>query len=66
MAEELPFSLWVDRTTTKTETCKTPYSLVFRVEAVILTKLVISTGRYQLHTKDNNDRILAQDLDTMM
>ena len=64
-AEELPFLLWIDRTTSKVATCQTPYSLVFKTEAMIPTKMVIPTSRYLLQNQEDNNRILAQDLDTI-
>ena len=64
-AEELPFVLWADRTTAKTATCQTPYALVFGTEAVIPTEVVIPTARYLLQDPQTNNRILAEDLDTI-
>ena len=44
-AEELPFALWVDRTTVKNATGQTPFSLVFGAQAMIPTEMVIPTAR---------------------
>ncbi|KAI3733110.1 hypothetical protein L1987_64328 [Smallanthus sonchifolius] len=64
-AEELPFVLWADRTTTKNATGQTPFSLVFGTEAMIPTEMVIPTARTNLQTTESNNEALAQDLDTM-
>ncbi|KAI3783284.1 hypothetical protein L1987_42361 [Smallanthus sonchifolius] len=42
-AEELPFVLWADRTTTKNEIGQTPFSLVFGTEAMIPTEMDLET-----------------------
>ena len=63
--KELPFVLWVDRTTSKVATNQTPHSLVFGAEAMIPTEVVIPTARYLSQDQENNDKILAQDLDTI-
>lgn len=64
-AEELPFVLWADRTTTKNATGQTPFSLVFGTEAVIPTEMVIPTARSQLQNIQDNQEALIQDLDTI-
>ena len=43
--EELPNVLWPIRTTEKTSHKKTPYSLVFGSEAVILAEIGVTTQR---------------------
>ena len=45
--------------------CHTPYSLVFGTKAMIPTEVVILTERYEIQNQENNDKILAQDLDTV-
>ena len=47
-AEELPFALWADRTTSKNATGQTPFSLVFGIEAMLLTEMVMPTARRHL------------------
>ncbi|KAD5960505.1 hypothetical protein E3N88_11977 [Mikania micrantha] len=42
-AEELPFVLWADRTTTKNATDQTPFSLVYGSEAVLPTEMDLDT-----------------------
>jgi ribonuclease HI len=64
-AEELPFALWADRTTTKNATGQTPFSLVFGSEAVIPTEMTIPTARTIHQQPDTNAENLLQDLDTI-
>ena len=64
-AEALLFFLWVDRTNYKVATCQNPYFLVFRAEVMISTEVVIPTARYLSHDQENNDTILAQDLENI-
>ncbi|KAD3067186.1 hypothetical protein E3N88_35066 [Mikania micrantha] len=54
-AEELPFVLWADRTTTKNATGQTPFSLVFGSEAVLPTEMIIPTTRTSLQTIEANN-----------
>lgn len=63
-AEKLPFVLWADRTTSKMAIDQTRYSLVSETEVVTPTEVVIPTARYLLQDQENNDSILAKDLDT--
>ncbi|XP_017224963.1 uncharacterized protein LOC108201178 [Daucus carota subsp. sativus] len=51
-AEELPWVLWSDRTTPKTSTGQTPFSLVYGTEAVLPTEVMMPTARYGLVTGD--------------
>ncbi|KAI3802237.1 hypothetical protein L1987_30367 [Smallanthus sonchifolius] len=64
-AEELPFTLWADRTTTKNATGQTPFSLVFGTEAMIHIEMVIPTARTNIQTPETNNEALAHDLDTV-
>ena len=64
-AEELPFVLWADRTTTKNATGQTPFSLVFGTEAVIPTEMVVPTARTSIRDPEANNESLTQDLDTV-
>ena len=64
-AEELPWALWSDRTTPKTSTGQTPYSLVYGTEAVLPTEIMTPTTRYGLQTTDANQEELAHDIDTI-
>ncbi|XP_074341966.1 uncharacterized protein LOC141679365 [Apium graveolens] len=62
-AEELPWVLWSDRTTLKTSTGQTPYSLVYGTEAVLPTEVMILIARYGLLTNDVNNVELSHDKD---
>ncbi|KAD5803282.1 hypothetical protein E3N88_14642 [Mikania micrantha] len=64
-AEELPFVLWADRTTTKNATGQTPFSLVYGSEAVLPTEMVIPTARSNLQNLESNKEILSEDLDAI-
>ncbi|XP_017227992.1 uncharacterized protein LOC108203528 [Daucus carota subsp. sativus] len=64
-AEELPWVLWADRTTVKTSTGQTPFSLVYGTEAVLPTEVWTPTARYGLQTYGSNQAELAHDLDTV-
>ncbi|KAD5317516.1 hypothetical protein E3N88_17462 [Mikania micrantha] len=64
-AEELPFVLWADRTTTKNATGQTPFSLVYGSEAVLPTEMVIPTARSSLQNLESNKETLSEDLDTI-
>jgi hypothetical protein len=61
---ELTFVLWADRMMAKITTGQTPFSLVFKEEAMIPTKMVIPTARSKLLTPEANKEVLTQDLDT--
>ncbi|XP_074341963.1 uncharacterized protein LOC141679361 [Apium graveolens] len=62
-AEELPWVLWSDRTTLKTSTGQTPYSLVYGTEVVLPTEVMILMARYGLLTNDVNNVELSHDKD---
>ncbi|KAI3762459.1 hypothetical protein L1987_52889 [Smallanthus sonchifolius] len=57
-AEELPFALWADITTSKNATGQTPFSLVFGTEVMISTEMVIPTAKTSLQTQKNNNEAL--------
>ncbi|KAL9232162.1 hypothetical protein vseg_007301 [Gypsophila vaccaria] len=58
-------ALWADRTTPKTATRHTPFSLVYGAEAVILAEIRIPTHRYGCNTQDENDAKPVRSLDTI-
>ncbi|XP_076903433.1 uncharacterized protein LOC143558489 [Bidens hawaiensis] len=64
-AEEITFVLWPDRTTSKNVTWRTPFSLVFGMEAMIPTEMVIPTTRSCLQNHETNNQDLADDLDVV-
>ena len=61
--EELPTVLWTFRTTPRSSTGKTPYSLTYGVEAVIPLEVGLPTVRSEEYDQDNNELMLAKDLD---
>ncbi|XP_074290811.1 uncharacterized protein LOC141617513 [Silene latifolia] len=64
-ADELPFVLWSDRTTRKVATGQTPFSLVYRAEAVIPSEVQVPIYRYANATKERNQVEMASSLDTI-
>jgi hypothetical protein len=64
-AEELPFVLWADRTTSKSATGQTPFSLVFGTEAMLPTEMVMPTARKHLQDATTNSEAFLQDLETV-
>ncbi|XP_070026190.1 uncharacterized protein [Nicotiana sylvestris] len=61
--ELLPEVLWAYRTTPKTSTGKTPYSLVYRIDAVIPVEIGEPSLRYSNENGPSNDESRIQDLD---
>ncbi|XP_074303191.1 uncharacterized protein LOC141637601 [Silene latifolia] len=61
-AEELPLVLWGDRTTPKTSTGHTPYSLVYGGEEVIPAEVHIPTSRYSLNNVETNANLMQDNL----
>uniref|UniRef100_A0A2N9FJR7 Uncharacterized protein n=1 Tax=Fagus sylvatica TaxID=28930 RepID=A0A2N9FJR7_FAGSY len=61
--EELPTVLWTFRTTPRSSTGETPYSLTYGVEAVIPLEVGLPTLRSEEYDQDNNELVLAKDLD---
>ena len=64
-AEELPFVLWAYRTTTRTATRETPFSLTNGVEAVIPAEIGIPTYRMEDFNEENNNKALRMELDVI-
>jgi len=64
-AEELPFVLWAYRTTTRTATGETPFSLTYGVEAVIPAEIGIPTYRMKDFDEENNNEALRMELDVI-
>ncbi|XP_056687960.1 uncharacterized protein [Spinacia oleracea] len=64
-ADELPMILWPDRTTPKTATNHTPFSLVFGCEAVIPPEVELPTARSSFMAPGMNDSVLAHDIVTV-
>ncbi|XP_074300858.1 uncharacterized protein LOC141632191 [Silene latifolia] len=61
-AEELPLVLWADRTTPKTSTGQTPYSLVHGCDAVILAEARVPNSRDSLNTIEANYSLMQDSL----
>jgi hypothetical protein len=61
--EELPTILWTFRTTPQSSTGQTPFSLTYGVEAVIPLEVGLPTLRSEEYDQENNDLMLAKDLD---
>ncbi|XP_056685551.1 uncharacterized protein [Spinacia oleracea] len=61
--EELPSILWANRTTPRTATRQTPFSLVYGCEAVLPPEVTLPSARYGLMTPEQNDVELSENLD---
>ena len=64
-ADELPGVLWSYRTTTRTSTGETPFSLAYGMEAVIPTESEVPTARYELTTDEVNWENMCHELDNI-
>ena len=53
--KELPVVLWAYRTTAQTPTRKTPLSLTYGTEVVILVKVGVTNLRREFFDEQNND-----------
>ena len=62
-ANELLGVLWSYRTTAKTSTGATPFSLAYGSEAVIPVGTSVPTTQYQFATKEQNNEMLNFELD---
>ncbi|KAJ3708249.1 hypothetical protein LUZ61_011954 [Rhynchospora tenuis] len=66
--ERLPEALWAYRTTEKTPTQATPYSLVFGVEAILPLEIELPSLRTAMYcemTLDERARLRLEELDAM-
>jgi len=66
--EKLSECLWVYRTTARTSTDNTPFSLVYGCEAVIPLEIQMPSLRVTLMTKmtiEDNDRLRLQELEAL-
>ncbi|KAL5552902.1 hypothetical protein UlMin_040303 [Ulmus minor] len=57
--DELPLVLWSYRTSFRTTTGETPFSLAYGVDVVVPVELGIPTFRIENFTEENNDVLLA-------
>ncbi|XP_023875869.2 uncharacterized protein LOC111988312 [Quercus suber] len=65
MPEELPGVLWSYRTTARTPTGETPFSLTYGTEAVIPVKVGLTTLRREFFDEQSNDNQLKMHLDCL-
>ncbi|KAJ8510848.1 hypothetical protein OPV22_001282 [Ensete ventricosum] len=63
--DELPSVLWALRTTPKTPTGESPYSLAFGTEAVLPPEVVFPTLRIQSQHQEESDQQLRRNLDLL-
>ncbi|XP_070029850.1 uncharacterized protein [Nicotiana sylvestris] len=63
--EVLPEVLWAYRTTTKTSTGETPFSLVYCAEALILAEIGEPSTRYTQATRESNEEEMRINLDLL-
>ena len=61
--DELPMVLWAYRTTPKEATGETPFSLVFRTEAIIPTEVGLPSYKIENHAEQENNVALLENLD---
>ncbi|RRT37691.1 hypothetical protein B296_00043695 [Ensete ventricosum] len=63
--EELPSILWTSRTTPKTPTGESPYSLAFGTEAVLPPEVVFPILRVQTQREEESNQQLCENLDLL-
>ncbi|XP_010496968.1 PREDICTED: uncharacterized protein LOC104773993 [Camelina sativa] len=63
--EELPGVLWAYRTTTKSSTGETPFSLVYGMEAVIPCEVGVKTARTEHPNLQENEKLMCLELDLL-
>ena len=61
--EKLPHVLWTYRTTPQWSTGKTPFSMTYGAEAIILLEANFPTLRMSSFTPSSNDELLGKSLD---
>lgn len=61
--EELPKVLWAYRTTARTTTGETPFSLAYRMEVVLPVKLELPTSQVSCFEEARNDELMSFELD---
>ena len=64
-ADELPGVIWAYRTTARTSTGETPFSLTYGTEAVIPVECGIPSARYMWLDEDSNRELLNHNLDAI-
>ena len=63
--EELPSVLWAYRTTARTPTGETPFRLAYMSEAVIPTKVGLTSYKVDNHDEQRNDEAMCLQLDLL-
>ncbi|GJS14876.1 reverse transcriptase domain-containing protein [Tanacetum coccineum] len=63
--DELPQVLWAHRTTPKSSNGETPFSLVYRSEAVIPLEISVETKRFQDFDSKENEKRRREDMDVL-
>lgn len=63
--EEILVVLWAYRTTTRTFTGETPFSLTYGVEAMILIEMAVHTYRVSDHDSEQNNLDLRANVDLL-
>ena len=61
--DELPSVLWADRITARTPTGETPFRLTYGADAVIPTKVRLTSYRVENYTEDKNEEAMRLQLD---
>ena len=61
--DELPSVLWADRITARTPTEETPFQLTYGADAVIPTKVRLTSYRVENYTEDKNKEAMCLQLD---
>ena len=64
-ADELPQVLWSYRTTTRTSTGETPFSMTYGVEAMIPVKVGVPMHRREFYNQDTNHELMCGELDLL-
>ncbi|XP_024026812.1 uncharacterized protein K02A2.6-like [Morus notabilis] len=64
-AEELPKVLWAYRTTSRTTTGETPFSMAYGVKAVLFIEIETPTLRTVIHNNDDNAEGMNGELDLL-
>ena len=64
-ADKLPKVLWVYRITSRTSTGENPFSLAYRVEAMIPVEVGIPSFRHQTYNTEENHALMCYKLDLL-
>ena len=64
-ADDLPGVLWAYKTTTRTSTIETPFSLPYGIEVVIPVECGIPSARYMWLDEETNHELLKNNLDAI-